>query len=40
LSPAPFDSGQPLGFLKGYLIGCGVLCGLVVAQFVVLVLLS
>jgi len=39
LSSDPSGSRQPPGFLTGYLIGCGVLCALFVAQLVLLVLL-
>lgn len=39
LSPDPFGSGQPPGFLTGYLIGCAVLCAFLAVQFVVLLLL-
>jgi len=40
LSPDPFGSGQPPGFLPGYLIGCAVLCVLFAAELVVLMLLQ
>jgi hypothetical protein len=38
LSPDPFGSGQPPGFLTGYLIGCAFPRALFVVQLVVLVL--
>ena len=40
LSPDPFGSGQPPGFLTGYLIGCAVLCALFAAELVVMLLLQ
>jgi hypothetical protein len=40
MSPDPFGSGQPPGFLTGYLIGCAFLCALFVMQLFVLALLQ
>jgi hypothetical protein len=40
LSSDPFGSGQPPGFLTGYLIGCSAVFGVLVAELAVLVLLQ
>jgi len=40
LSSDPFGSGQPPGFSTGYLIGCSVVFGILVAELVALVLLQ
>jgi hypothetical protein len=39
LSSAPFGSGQPRGFLTGYLIGCAVLIAVLGVELMVLVVL-